>query len=202
MPSTIDFTRGTGLEELGKSFLIALHASLNDHIDAIDAERAASDQELAAALNRAYAAIATEHVADDDFHLGHRPSLLQAGPTRFPNVAVLAYSSDNDSMEHADQLDATVARVWIEIMVKYGPTSTSSVDEGEPIVNARIQRTVDAALRAFSDDRYLGGIVEEPRYAPKVEIRPVEKSGVDVNERWLSQGARIEYTFNRYAIAY
>jgi hypothetical protein len=202
MPPTVDFTQGTGLEQLGKSFLLALHASMNTHIVSVDAERVLMDQQFAAAMNRPYNAIITEQIANHNFHYGHTPSILQSGPSRYPNVSVLAYDSDQDGAEKPDEHDATVARLYVELMVKYGPTSDGSVDEGEPIVNARIQRTVDAALRAFVDDRFLGGIVEEPKFAPKVSILPVQKHTVDVGDRWLTQGARIEYSFNRYATAY
>lgn len=199
--STVDFTLGSGLEQLGASLLLVLARGLNTQLAAIDAER---NDELAALydqLDRAFDPIISDPVPNDNFHLGHRPSLIDADASKLPNVSVMGSEALPRPMNvQIDQGDAIDSRIYVELFAKAGPVAVSQLDKNEPVVNSMIQRMVDAAIRAINADRTLGGSALGFTMPPTVMITDVQVKHHDAGDiAHLWQGARLEYVFDRYA---
>lgn len=181
------------LEEIGRQVLLVLFKDLNNEIEELQAEWVARDQEFWAHLGTERS-ITVEAVPDENFYVGHVPSLINAPIAKYPNCAVYGFQA-SPRVSEDDHGEFYEVRIAVEVMCK------SERDEQE--VNSRVQRTVDAAHSTLSKEgaRELGGYVAglmggTPNITVgEVFVRREEKSRGD---RWFWQGGRLEYRLDRF----
>lgn len=197
--------KGLGLERIQREAFLVLFNKLNDEISILDSAWATLDQELSTATGRDFVAITLEQVEEFNFHLGHRPSLIEAPIQRYPNVSLMAYQSRPEGINQIDQMDNITDRLFIECMVKSTgyESSTEEVTDGqieaERVVNARIQRMTDAVNNVIQSNRTLNGTVIEISASPSVLISDVfvRRENTSYGQRWLWQGSRLEYDISK-----
>jgi hypothetical protein len=206
--SIVDTLTEIDLEGLQDQMCRIMIEELNDEIAEIDAAREQADQDLYEVLGLTVTLpITCEPVVL--FHPGHRPSLIQAPKEMYPNLSVMAYrdvtrqSNDDDGSWH----DTTVS---IETMVKAialpeGEKFTRENQAAEELVNRRVQRTAKAIHNVSLRDRTLGGFLVGTHLGdtPNRNIGDVfvrrDKDGT--GDRWLWQGARLDYSIVRFRIS-
>lgn len=198
MASDITLTE-LGLEQIARKTLLTLYSGLNDSIDAVNTLWATRDATFWAALGETDPDISAEHVPSGSFYTGHIPSLIDAPVEKYPNIAVIAYSSMPGSSQDdsAEQRPTTVA---VELMVKSQIVPDDKEYVAQLEVNARCLRTMEAVHSVLLGARTLGNTVPSFSATPTVQVsdafvRRVEKSRGD---RWFWQGARLEYIVQKY----
>lgn len=182
---------GTGLELLERNAFTNLFASINTELISVSNHWLTLDQSLAALRGETFASCILETFPNQNFHLGHRPSLLTAPVSDYPNISCMGYDSSPDA-EQFDQYDKSVLRLYLEIMVK------GTEEDGEETVNRRIKRTTEAAINVLGRDRSFGREFPEMQKPARVTIgdlfvRREEKSRGDI---FLWQGSRVEYSID------
>jgi hypothetical protein len=176
-----------GLERVGRETLIILMETLNDELANQDVIWAPLDEDLANRRGVPYSPITLETIAPENFHLGHRPSLIEAPVEGYPNVSVITDRAGPSPFEAADQMDDYMLRLAVEIMVK-------SIDSEEE-VNARVQRMADAVNVCVMSNVTMRGVFNEITDTPTVLLTEVfpRKENTSYGATFMWQGARIEY---------
>lgn len=185
----------TGMERIGREALIILIETLNDELPAQDAYWADLDAELAELRELTdFEPITLELIDPQDFHLGHRPSLIKAPVERIPNVSVYADTSAEADINDMDQVAQTEVSLVVEIMVK----SQTSEEE----VNARAQRTTDAVNICLMSNRTLRGAVTDISDSPDVALSDVmvRSERTAYGDDWFWQMSRMEYVVQKAAV--
>lgn len=206
----MDNTTALLMERVQRAALLILFQSLNTAISAQNTLWSSRDSTFYAALSRTNPSISAESVANENFYVGHNPSLILAPKERYPNCSVFCYIATPIPTDD-DWGERYRLTMGVELMVK----SHNSEEE----VNARIQRTVEAAHSVFmsDDNRRLpegsGGaktawqlsttplVTLGDVFVRQEEVAP--ESGVyganDLAEnRWFWQGGRLQYDVERY----
>lgn len=194
MPTTLTNTTLIGLEQVQRAAFFTVLDGLNANIGVVQTYMNSSDQEFATRVGVTYAPTIIELVANANFHEGHRPSLISAPVSEYPNVSVTGNratpSAENNSF---DQLDSYRDTLAIEVMVK-------SI-ESESEINRRVRRTAEAINITIMQDPTLGGVVNGVE-APTVMISDVftRKERTAYGPHWFWQGARVEYGILKEAV--
>ena len=198
--------KGTGLERIQREAFLVLFNNLNAEIDLLESAWATLDEELATATGFDNPVISLESVENINFHLGHRPSLIEAPITRYPNVSVMAYQATPAAPDNLDHYNLYTDRLFVEVMVKserYQVTADNLDDQiaAERIVNARIQRTTDAVNNVITSNGTLNGTVTDIGKTPSVVISDVfvRSEKTSYGNPWLWQGSRLEYDVSKVA---
>lgn len=183
-----------GLEQIQRAALVQLIANTNDYIAQVEEFMTSSDIEVATLTGMDYVPTEIERIAQGHFYEGHRPSLISAPVTNYPNLAVMAFQAQPGSDGELDQFDTYTDQLVIEIMVK--------AIENEEIVNRRIQRTAEAVNMAIMVDTTLGGVVTGFEGPPSLDLTDVftRKEKTSYGSHWYWQGARIEYAVRKEAV--
>jgi hypothetical protein len=197
--------KGLGLERIQREAFLVLFNNLNQELQILESAWTTLDNQLAVETGRDFDPIALESVEDFNFHMGHRPSLIEAPIQRYPNVSVMAYQVRPVSANPIDQMAMNLDRLFIEIMVKSPQFATSTEEatagqiEAERIVNARVQRTTDAVNNVIQSNRTLNGTVQEIIGTPSVIISDVfpRAEKTSYGQPWLWQGSRLEYEVSK-----
>src|SRR5574341_570863 len=180
-------------------------SGVNSVITARTATWASEDSTFYTAIGRPNPNITVESIAAGNFYPGHIPSLIEAPLDRYPNIAAIASRGDNipSTDDWAEQYAIGLA---IEIMCKAVSTSDTPDQEADAlaaeIVNARIKRTVEAALAVFKTDngRNFNKVVPTVGNTPNVITTDVvvrsETNGR--GPRWLWAGARIDFRVQQW----
>lgn len=197
----LDLGTGLGLETLQRRVATILHDEVNAMLATIAAEKATEDTDFYSYMGIAAPTITVEDIVK--FHTGHRPSLIEAPVTEYPNISVYAYSGA-PQVSSDDHGTIYQQRLSVEIMVKALPGDQSGDNfsrewqEAEELINIRIQRTSDAVLRvmrahAHDPDLDLGD-------TPTVNLGDifVRREKDAAGDRWLWQGARHDYTIGKF----
>jgi hypothetical protein len=184
-----------GLEDIQRAAIVQLFDNLNATLDEVEREWQIKDAEFYARMGRTDATpITVERIDPQNFVTGHRPSLISAPIENYPNVAVWTVRA-TPAPESAQQDHAAIYTdtVFIEVMVK------SSPEEGEEVVNSRIQRTAEAVNLVIEADPTLGGMVTGLQADPTVELADVftRKERTAYGDHWFWQGARLEYAVRK-----
>lgn len=184
---------GNGLELISRQAVITLTASLNDEINSVSAHWAPLDIELATLRGLTYASCPMQEVANNHIHQGHRPSLINAPLTEFPNVSCMAYKAMPDA-EQLDTIDKFSNSLYIECFVH------GTEEEGEETVNKRIQRLTESIVNVIARDNRLGGNFLNIQRPPIISIGDlfVRKEEKGRGPRFLWQGSRLEYMVDVY----
>lgn len=196
------FETGIGLERVSRAAYLALFASLNAEIAVQTSTWAPLDEEVGQIKGVVTAPIYLEQIDSGNFHQGHRPSLIEAPIEEYPNVSVMAYQG-NPSDDQSDQFDNYIANLFVEIMVKAQAPDIledrQAYHRAEEEVNARAQRTAEAAHNVLARDRTLGGAVSDLETPPSVALTDVftRRQERVRGPVFLWQGARIELEFEK-----
>lgn len=181
--------------EIQRRMLLALKGGLNNKIDALKTARwDAEDAAFWSSFGGSNPNFTVEHVQAENFYVGHRPSLIEAPVSAYPNCAVMAYQAmprPNDD----DDLNWYQETVAIEMMAK----SPSSEEE----VNYRIQRMSEAAHEVVLENKTLSGYITKMDDAQRFLIGDLfvrrQEKGRGIEFLW--QGSRIEYTVSKLVSA-
>lgn len=205
MAQVID--KGLGLERLQREAFLILFSKLNEEQALLNQAWATLDTALSTATDREFDPIVLEPIEAHNFHMGHRPSLIEAPIQRYPNVSVMAYQSRPESGSQIDQMANISNRLFVECMVKsplYETTTEEASDgqvEAERVVNARIQRLTDAANNVIQNNGTLNGTISQISQYPSVLVSDVfvRRENTAYGQKWLWQGSRLEYEISRLA---
>jgi hypothetical protein len=189
-------TQEIATERLQRAVALLMAQEINTAIDAQNTVWAARDATWFAAMGRSNPNFTVQHIAPDNIYSGTIPSLMAGRLEDYPNCCVIAYianprRTDDDWMEH---YDVTLA---IELLV-----ASRSQEE----VNARIQRTVQAAHSVLTSDKNRRipdesgeNLVSQIANTPLITIGDVfVKHGDDIfdtdpQDQWCWQGGRLQY---------
>lgn len=198
--------KGVGLERIQREAFLVLFNSLNDELQILESAWATLDEQLATATGKTNIPITLERIEDINFYLGHRPSLIEAPISRYPNVSVMAYHGAPEPPNQNDHFSIYRARLFVEIMVKseryeVNENDTEPLFEAERIVNARIQRTTDAVNNVLQSNKTLNGITTDTTLTRDVFISDVfvRDEHTSYGNPWLWQGSRLEYEVSKVA---
>lgn len=182
-------TKQVELERLARAVLETMFAGINSQIAAQNTLWDARDASFATALGRTDPQISAETIENENFYVGHVPSLINADLERYPNIAVMAYTATPNPGSGYDWSEDYVVTLAVEIMCR----STRTEEE----VNSRVLRTVEAAHQCLmSDDaRRLQGLTPQVPNAPTITIGDVfiKREGHGHGDVWYWQGGRLEY---------
>lgn len=202
---TVIVDKGLGLERLQREAFVVLFKNLNQELELLNTAWATLDAELSTTTGRDFDPIELEPVEPMNFHMGHRPSLINAPIQRYPNISVMAYQSRLESVNQIDQMHNLSNRLFVECMVKSPKYETTTEEattgqiEAERIVNARIQRVTDAVNNVIQSHRTFNGTTFEMGQVPDVLISDVfvRAEHTSMGQPWLWQGSRLEYQVSR-----
>jgi hypothetical protein len=186
-----DIQGGVGLTQIARLVAIELKDNLNDMMTTLKTSRwDAEDAAFWAAFGGTNPNWVVEPVADENFYVGHRPSLIEAPVINYPNCAVMAYVGRPKSTDD-DHIDVYTDTCAVELMAK----SENSEDE----VNYRIQRMAEAAYEVIANNRSLGGYVPKAEETPQILIGDlfVRREQKSRGTEFLWQGARMEYSIDK-----
>jgi len=192
-----------GFEPISRATRLLLARDLNAEIDSqSDLWRAADLQMQQLGFDEGVGQVDIEHVPDSHLHEGPHESLLQAPPSSFPNVSMMAYDLRQATSQFFDSMNTGDVTLFIETMVKAGPVPSSLESAFETIVHRRIQRTTEAIARVMAGDPSILGtcVPQVPMPLPRGGIgRQAWISNVqaDGGLRYLWHGSRLQYTLQR-----
>lgn len=177
---------------------------LNAEIARIDADREQADQDLYEVLG-----LVTELPMVCEpvvlFHPGHRPSLIEAPASMYPNVSVMAYRAEpRTSLEDFGtwygvtlSVEAMVKAIGEDVEDRF----TRLNQQAEELVNRRVQRTSRAIRNVVLEDRSLGGFLlgygvgDTPSVmVGDVFVRRIQDG---LGDRLLWQGTRLDFTIEK-----
>lgn len=190
-------TPAVGLEDLQRASFYVLFESMNTVIRQVSVYWNNKDARFDVVTGRKTSPTTIESIPNNNFHEGHRPSLIQSDPSGYPNIAVFAMRADPSSESNLlDQVDSFSDSILIEIMVKA---------EDEVVVNRRIQRTTEAAAIAIRNNQTMGGAATGLETAPSVIISDVfalksNASKGGYGTRYIWQGSALQYKIRKDAI--
>lgn len=182
-----------GTERLARETLIILIETLNDEITHQNEIWAPLDEELATIREQTYEPIELESIEPPNFHLGHKPSLIEAPVEGYPNVSVMSDRAVPSGVDDYDHQSIYDDRLVVEFMVK------SLRAENE--VNSRVQRLADAINICVMSNRTIRGVVNEFSVTPTLFLSDVfiRSEKTSYGNTWFWQGGRIEYTVQKEA---
>jgi len=187
-----------GLERLQRAVTLLMYQNLNTAIAAQSATWTTRDAAFYSAMGRSNHGITVESFPGDNFYSGTIPSLISAPLSSYPNCCCIAYIANPQATDNdwAEMYNVVLA---IELMVKS--------ERSEEEVNARIQRTVEAAHSVLTSDKNRripegnsgANLVPQIQNTPSVTIGDVfvRHEGTDANNRWFWQGGRLQYLMEK-----
>jgi hypothetical protein len=187
-----------GLESIQRSAFTIIFGQFNDYVDQVNNFMAQSDEDLDVLLGRAYVPTVVDPVLPGNFYEGHRPSLIDAPVSNYPNCCVWAVrttpSPDSDLL---DQMSISMTLLFVEMMAKAAP------DEGEGICNRRLLRMIEGAQLCVMANPTLRGLVNGRENDPTVNVSEVftRKETTAYGPHWFWQGARLEFVVSKEAVA-
>jgi hypothetical protein len=186
-----------GLEEIQRTVFYAFFEGMNTAQQQVDAYWQTRDQRFNVVTGRKIPAILLEPIPPQNFHEGHKPSLVLGGPETFPNIAVFANSATPSPEDgQFDQLNSWEILVTVEILVK---------GENEDETNRRVQRAAESALLCLNRNQTLGGAVTGLTASPTVVISDLFKvaspgQGGAYKKTYVWQGAQITFSVQKDAV--
>jgi hypothetical protein len=198
--NTTDLTSALGMEKVQRAVTLLMIQNLNDAIDDQNTLWAAKDATFFAAIERDQEPFECENIAADHFYSGTIPSLIEKPMEDYPNLCVIAYIS-TPTLLSSDYVERYAITLAVEIMVK----SETSEEE----VNARIQRTLEAANYVMTSEKNRripegndgNPLVPQISRGPSATIGDVfvKHKGQDPDARWFYQGGSLTYLIEKFA---
>lgn len=196
-----------GAEDLQWLVFKSLFTGLNTAIDEEETRGHTLDDYFNLLTGRTLTHVKLDRIRPENFHTGHRPSLIDAPPREWPAVAVMAFTSTGAGFAGTDRSDENVITVSIECIVHAGPfevaadgsVALSDDKDPEEEVDRKVKRTSEAIHRVMARSRDLDGNFTPTNTPPSiiwgdVFIKDAE-IGKGVAGRYYWQGVRMQYTF-------
>jgi hypothetical protein len=199
--STLLKTPVVGLEDIQRAAFYVFFEHFNAVLSEVEAYWDSRDQIFDQRTGRSTYPTTLEPIAADNFHEGHKPSLILNNPDGYPNLAVFANTAAPSSEDtQLDQIDSWLDMMVVEIMVKA---------DDEDSVNRRIQRTSEAAVICLRRNPTLGGAIDGLESSPTLAISDVAAvrtnaqgtSSGDYGPRFLWQGSQIQWRVRKDSLA-
>lgn len=191
-----------GFEQVTRGARLVLFKGLNAEIDAQAERWGAADLELQSlGLDPGVGQIELEHIEPTNLHEGPHKSILEAPPTAFPNVSVMAYLAIPAGAQF-DQFDSYEITLFAETFVIAGPVPTGQETAFETIVHRRIERTTEAVNTVLMRDSTLLGTVSPisvPGRGGIVDASWLKRKDGSSGSRYLVHGSKLQYTLQRHA---
>lgn len=196
MSFTLIQTSVVGLEDFQRAAFYVFFEGMNNTLTEIESYWAERDQIFNTRTARDIPPTTLEPIPNDNFHEGHKPSLVNGTPEGYPNLAVFAtQAAPSPYDEGLDVEDSWIDTLLVEVMVK-------GLSEEE--TNRRIQRTTEAAVMCLRRNMGLGGATDGYTAAPGIVIsdlfavRSASQGGAYTGElgsgaRYLWQGSQITF---------
>jgi hypothetical protein len=183
---------GFGVEIVEREAIKILYEELNDELIAVQDEWEDRDIEINQLTGEDPITVELELIEENNFYYGHRPSLLEAPITSYPNVCAIADTADPSESE-MDQFNNYEVSLAIEIMCK------SLYNESE--VNRRTARTAEAVNRVLMRNDTLNGECEGFDSDPSLVLTNVftRSDNPQGSDQWYWRAARIDYFITRNA---
>lgn len=200
-----------GVDDLQWLVFRALFTDLNAAIQDEETRGHVIDDAFNQLTGRRLVAIELDRIRDDNFHMGHRPSLIIAPVSEWPAVAVKTDGVSGSPINaNLDQASSSRLVVSIECIVHAGPYKVGGdgqvigrdKDDGEERVDRRIRRTAEAIHKVMLANRELGGYFSPADQQPTVTfgevfIRDGSVDGSDRDGRYFWQGVRFQYNYDK-----
>ena len=196
-----------GAEDLQWLIFQSLFNELNAAIDEEETRGYTLDDAFNTLTGRTLRRVKLDRIRPENFHLGHRPSLIEAPPSEWPAVTVMAFNSTGAGFPGTDRSDENVITVSIKCIAHAGPfeitgsgiVALSDDKDPEEEVDRKIKRPSEALHKAVARHRDLDGNFTPTENPPSiiwgdVFIKDVE-IGQGVAGRYYWQGVRMQYTF-------
>jgi hypothetical protein len=155
------------------------------------------DQELAEVRGLEFEEVEVEPIAQENFHLGFQPSLIEATAPRsqYPNVVVMSFQARPTPQDDFDQVANYSDRLYVETMVK------ASLKDGPEVADRRVKRTANAINNVVMRNRTLRGSTADIGPTPSFDVSPVftRLSEQDSGQDWYWQAGRIDYMIHKFS---
>jgi hypothetical protein len=205
IPFTLTETPLVGLEDLQRAAFWVFFEGMNNALQEISDYWAPRDLVYDQRVGTTLAPTVLEAIPTNNFHTGHKPSLVNGSPDNYPNLCVFAMQATPAAeSNNYDQIDAWLDSLLVEVMVK-GPD--------EDVTNRRIQRTVEAAVMCIRRNPTLGGSTYGLANAPSIVISDLfavssssqggayqyqpNPMGMVDGGRYVWQGAQIQFRIQK-----
>jgi hypothetical protein len=199
----MNFNASTGLEQVQRAAFLKLFDNLNDAIQAVQTNWDTSDSTLAAHTGRTYTPLVIEQIAPENFHEGHRPSLIKAPIDNYPNISIYGVrATPNPESALHDHKNVWNNLLFIEVMCKSTSSDAEDPPDAEEIVNRRLVRTCEAVHAVMDDNPTLGGVVTGYEGDLSMSISDVftRREQTHYGPVWYWQGARLEYVLRKDSV--
>jgi hypothetical protein len=195
----MDVTTDIGLERIQRAVAMLMLKSVNDEIDIQNSLWEPRDTEWFSVTGRPNPGFTVEHIAPDNVYSGTIPSLITSPPSSYPNLCVIAYVGSPIGTQ-SDWTETYSITLALEFMVK------SLTDE--EMVNARIQRTLEAGHSVLTSDENRripdfdgNSLVPQISSKPTVTISDVfvRHTSSDPNDRSFYQHGSLTYRVDKFS---
>jgi hypothetical protein len=203
MSFTLLETSVVGLEDFQRAAFYVFFEGMNNALAVIEAYWQPRDQTFNDRTGRDIPPTTLEPFPNDNFHEGHRPSLVNGTPENYPNLTVFATQAVPSPFDQGlDVEDSWIETLLVEVMVK---------GSNEEETNRRIQRATEAAVMCIRRNMGLGGATDGYTAAPSVVIsdlfavRSISQGGAYPGEkgsgaRYLWQGSQITFRVQKESV--
>lgn len=181
-----------GLEEVQRKAFYVLFDGLNSVLAEMQTEWDRRDETFATRTGREFIRTVLEPIQPENFYEGHRPSLIDADVTSYPNVSVMTPRAvAGVGTDQQDHMEVHRNLLWIECMAK------SEANEDE--VNRRSLRLVEAVHITLMRNPTLEGIVAGFDTAVNANMGDVftRKQRTAYGPHWFWRGGRLEYAVRK-----
>jgi hypothetical protein len=200
-----------GLEDIQRAAFYVFFEGMQKALDQIQAYWDYRDEIFVERTGIELAKTILEPIPDQNFHEGHKPSLIKGMPEDYPNLAVFAtQATPAAESDRFDQMDSWQDSVLVEIMVKAAGDDDAGYT-AEEIVNRRCHRTAEAVVLCLRRNINLGGAVRGIMTAPSISLGDVfavrstsEGGGYQgqggSGSRYIWQGASIQFRVQKDSV--
>lgn len=206
MTVDIDHQIRMGAEDLQWEIFKNLFSNLNEAI-ASEEEYAqeAIDDQFAALTGRSAHRVKVPRIKPENFHMGNRPSIIEAPPSELPAVAVTCRNLSPSAAYDHDRSYTSAMRLTIECITHSGPYEvdgegnaiTRGVDP-ESDVERRCKRVSEAIHRIISLSSNVGFDFRHDGQSPSVlwgDIFIRDAIGTKDAGRYYWQGVQLQYNY-------
>lgn len=205
---TDQFQIRIGAEDLQWLVFKTLFRDLNAAIEEEETRGHTIDDYFNQLTGRTYKRVKLDRIRPENFHSGHRPSLIEAPPSEWPAIAVMAFNSIGGGFAGTDRSDENIITLSVECIAHAGPFDvnsngivvTSDDKDPEEEVDRKIKRTTEAIHTVIARNRDLDGNFAPTDSPPNIVwgdvfIRDAEVGNGEFG-RYYWQGVRLQYTYH------
>jgi hypothetical protein len=210
MSYTLIKTSLVGLEDVQRAAFYVFFEGMNNALDEIENYWTERDVIFDQMTGKDISPSLLERITPENFHEGHKPSLINGNPDRYPNVAVFATQAGPSPQDQGlDHEDSWLDTLIVEVMVKAPALNLNDMSgDNEVLCNRRIQRTTEAAVLCLRRNPSLGGAMDGYTAAPQIIIsdlfamRSPSQGGaysgeIPAGSRYVWQGSQITFRIQK-----